>query len=105
SLPVFDHISALPTVPTRRSSDLVSSAEAEGIKRAHGLDYHAPPEMQEAVSIIGELSRSQVEAIRNTIMFYTSNQPQYSVDWLVLDRKSTRLNSSHVSISYAVFCL
>src|SRR5207253_7079167 len=24
---------------------------------------------------------------------------------LVLDRKSTRLNSSHVAISYAVFCL
>src|SRR5699024_12436323 len=24
---------------------------------------------------------------------------------LMLDRKSTRLNSSHVSISYAVFCL
>src|SRR5438067_5191559 len=26
-------------------------------------------------------------------------------DVVVLDRKSTRLNSSHVSISYAVFCL
>src|SRR5690606_42158970 len=29
-------------------------------------------------------------------------------DWLVMwrsDRKSTRLNSSHVKISYAVFCL
>src|SRR5690606_39468629 len=25
--------------------------------------------------------------------------------WLSLDRKSTRLNSSHVKISYAVFCL
>src|SRR5690242_21409289 len=25
--------------------------------------------------------------------------------FLVLDRKSTRLNSSHMSISYAVFCL
>src|SRR5690554_7337634 len=25
--------------------------------------------------------------------------------WLVGDRKSTRLNSSHVRISYAVFCL
>src|SRR5690554_6108631 len=25
--------------------------------------------------------------------------------WLVADRKSTRLNSSHVRISYAVFCL
>src|SRR5690242_21167934 len=26
-------------------------------------------------------------------------------DVLVVDRKSTRLNSSHMSISYAVFCL
>ena len=25
--------------------------------------------------------------------------------WAVLDRKSTRLNSSHITISYAVFCL
>src|SRR5690606_40797712 len=25
--------------------------------------------------------------------------------WLFADRKSTRLNSSHVKISYAVFCL
>src|SRR5439155_20719315 len=25
--------------------------------------------------------------------------------WICLDRKSTRLNSSHVAISYAVFCL
>src|SRR5438067_7111118 len=25
--------------------------------------------------------------------------------WRISDRKSTRLNSSHVSISYAVFCL
>src|SRR5438477_5651822 len=25
--------------------------------------------------------------------------------WYILDRKSTRLNSSHMSISYAVFCL
>src|SRR5699024_11470120 len=28
-----------------------------------------------------------------------------SIDGYQLDRKSTRLNSSHVSISYAVFCL
>src|SRR5699024_11859343 len=26
-------------------------------------------------------------------------------DFMISDRKSTRLNSSHVSISYAVFCL
>src|SRR5699024_12163713 len=29
----------------------------------------------------------------------------YPLRILLLDRKSTRLNSSHVSISYAVFCL
>src|SRR3712207_8826237 len=27
------------------------------------------------------------------------------IDWAVKDRKSTRLNSSHANISYAVFCL
>src|SRR3712207_7439352 len=26
-------------------------------------------------------------------------------EWLEVDRKSTRLNSSHANISYAVFCL
>src|SRR5699024_3522252 len=29
----------------------------------------------------------------------------YWLCWIITDRKSTRLNSSHVSISYAVFCL
>src|SRR5947207_10751767 len=29
----------------------------------------------------------------------------YVERWYVLDRKSTRLNSSHTVISYAVFCL
>src|SRR5690554_7257028 len=30
---------------------------------------------------------------------------QLTIDFHALDRKSTRLNSSHVRISYAVFCL
>src|SRR5699024_12117038 len=36
-----------------------------------------------------------------------AHMPQTSSDrwWRGTDRKSTRLNSSHVSISYAVFCL
>src|SRR5256885_7110314 len=29
----------------------------------------------------------------------------YGARWLIRDRKSTRLNSSHLVISYAVFCL
>src|SRR5699024_11375067 len=30
---------------------------------------------------------------------------QFNLELIKKDRKSTRLNSSHVSISYAVFCL
>src|SRR5439155_13436451 len=32
-------------------------------------------------------------------------EPPYAGDKVLGDRKSTRLNSSHVAISYAVFCL
>src|SRR5690625_5860729 len=32
-------------------------------------------------------------------------EPLHHLDGAVGDRKSTRLNSSHVAISYAVFCL
>src|SRR5690242_21039071 len=35
----------------------------------------------------------------------TSVNWQVDKEMTVLDRKSTRLNSSHMSISYAVFCL
>src|SRR5437667_4822172 len=33
------------------------------------------------------------------------HRPQFDRGTLQLDRKSTRLNSSHITISYAVFCL
>src|SRR5689334_23643591 len=47
----------------------------------------------------------------NIIINITSNQPSFpagnTLAFLInrTDRKSTRLNSSHSSISYAVFCL
>src|SRR5438552_9222718 len=48
----------------------------------------------------------------NTILFFYSNQPNNSAKSeevnsinIISDRKSTRLNSSHQIISYAVFCL
>src|SRR5690606_40572331 len=36
---------------------------------------------------------------------FSIEQQSPSLLYLILDRKSTRLNSSHVKISYAVFCL
>src|SRR5256885_16858393 len=51
------------------------------LRRVGQRDYFPPPER--------EAARAAVEALAN----------------VVEDRKSTRLNSSHLVISYAVFCL
>src|SRR5699024_12612615 len=43
-----------------------------------------------------------------SVSFHTPGLSSFSRPWpnrFFRDRKSTRLNSSHVSISYAVFCL
>src|SRR5699024_12176829 len=67
---------ALHSFPTRRSSDLLALT---GPAVVAGLRYFLK-------NCVPELSRRMDEN-------------------LARDRKSTRLNSSHVSISYAVFCL
>src|SRR3712207_8308738 len=51
----------------------------------------------------GELTRRFVERTREPWMGHDSIFPY--ADMMILDRKSTRLNSSHANISYAVFCL
>src|SRR5690625_5922320 len=56
---------------------------------------------EELLSLIGDEYRLST--------WYDLQKPLYDVMYLekwgsYLDRKSTRLNSSHVAISYAVFC-
>src|SRR3712207_9335573 len=48
-----------------------------------------------------------VDQLYKDIIFYEKNEPALQIGgwWRGLDRKSTRLNSSHANISYAVFCL
>src|SRR5688572_30852292 len=48
----------------------------------------------------GRLDRAERQAAREWI----AKQPPFGLA-AVIDRKSTRLNSSHSQISYAVFCL
>src|SRR3989442_8887303 len=74
--------------PTRRSSDLGSAVLAAMTNGASVL--------QERVH--GRRADIQVELRMRT--------PRIErIAGSILDRKSTRLNSSHVRISYAVFCL
>src|SRR5690625_5828042 len=45
------------------------------------------------------------EQIKNLVSFIEDEEPPVLFVESNVDRKSTRLNSSHVAISYAVFCL
>src|SRR5438309_967241 len=56
------------------------------------------------VVVAATLGTAAVVAIAGTIAFVGIIIP-HTIRLLVGDRKSTRLNSSHSSISYAVFCL
>src|SRR3712207_7476664 len=63
--------------------------------------YLLPPrERAEMLVEHGELAREYPEVRANTVSSFALSD----YEW-ILDRKSTRLNSSHANISYAVFCL
>src|SRR4051812_49740284 len=59
----------------------------------------------------GDLDEANSRPLRRALIRLHLNPNEYGVTVLAavvfipLDRKSTRLNSSHMSISYAVFCL
>src|SRR5690606_41691471 len=90
--PFFFHSSPPPpyphSFPTRRSSDLLDSRRHLLIGRLDDAEHMIakldPEQLPPALGVSHELIVAGI-AIR--------------------DRKSTRLNSSHVKISYAVFCL
>src|SRR5690606_41606359 len=76
----------LHSFPTRRSSDLL-------VLRRVG------ERVRVQIAVLDDLS-TLVEGLRHLRSFIETDKPV-----AVEDRKSTRLNSSHVKISYAVFCL
>src|SRR5688572_32370466 len=82
---------ALHSFPTRRSSDLrhrvaVEQRPAVRLGKLVGRVVDRPRDASGAV-VVRDHFRAEAEAV------------------VGLDRKSTRLNSSHSQISYAVFCL
>src|SRR5207249_11587383 len=85
--------------PTRRSSDL--EQEAREVKRV--AKTLLATLKQEKLVLDWKKQQTTRATVRLTIDSLLDELPRtYSPE---LDRKSTRLNSSHVSISYAVFCL
>src|SRR5947208_11589775 len=58
-----------------------------------------------APMIEAELWKAEIRALSRELGLPTWDKPSFAAQRTDLDRKSTRLNSSHQIISYAVFCL
>src|SRR5207245_8882774 len=82
---LYVHNPDLPSFPTRRSSDLC-------VQRRHHEHRLLVPLLAHPVQKTQPVFAGQNNIEQNHVRAKT-------------DRKSTRLNSSHGSISYAVFCL
>src|SRR5690606_42052092 len=95
----YDDHRDLHSFPTRRSSDLEIS----------GDPTTGPSFAEHLVDTDGDgVKSAQLGPQRIQVPVVGVTLRRVLVDELVqhvLDRKSTRLNSSHVKISYAVFCL
>src|SRR5437899_6515829 len=82
----YSDLQDLHSFPTRRSSDLIGTR----VPRNTGV----PPR------ISGFLTMTPIPEIVSRAIVVGAR-----ANGSLLDRKSTRLNSSHLGISYAVFCL
>src|SRR5690554_5504005 len=77
----------LHSFPTRRSSDL------------SGYEIYKDDQL------IGQVTTGYLSPSTNLALGFALIDINYAKLGTIIDRKSTRLNSSHVRISYAVFCL
>src|SRR5690606_40864258 len=95
----------LHSFPTRRSSDLLLSPTAEANTGARD----APRQKRQLSLLKAAVSEHPPAYSRDSCINSKSRCKGRNKKWKAsqsfLDRKSTRLNSSHVKISYAVFCL
>src|SRR5438445_3804609 len=82
--------------PTRRSSDLVRLGRGLTCDGAHVESQGRDAPLPGAAEVGAQILRPYFGSTRK------GGVPPLRLD---VDRKSTRLNSSHANISYAVFCL
>src|SRR5690606_41616194 len=89
----------LRALPTRRSSDLAEPAEDGSGPAGWQIKGNA------GSMLFHNTDSPSYEAVRAEVWFESEEAAKAAGFAHWEDRKSTRLNSSHVKISYAVFCL
>src|SRR5690606_42097797 len=89
----------LHSFPTRRSSDLLMQ------NSSRIAPYDEEPQAELELELLVLEGRAQLES--GSLAFGEGGKEAQAALMTLgrADRKSTRLNSSHVKISYAVFCL
>src|SRR5690349_22421223 len=93
----------LHSFPTRRSSDLARiDAGGDAIVDDHA---HAAAGRERAFARREGLVEDPVARLKEPAANHQERNYRTAATFTQKDRKSTRLNSSHVEISYAVFCL
>src|SRR5204863_2435506 len=92
----------LHSFPTRRSSDLATVARPKvGTQDVHRTRGH----FDTSSRFMRQFDHELFHQHRDVLAAIAQRREDIPVLVEQLDRKSTRLNSSHVEISYAVFCL
>ena len=62
----------------------IAVPEAENLKREIGVGLTVSPDRQPAAEAIGQVVRTLVESVRNTLVYYQSNMPGATIEVLVL---------------------
>jgi len=62
----------------------VTGAQAEQLKREVGIGFAQPADRAEIGDVIGSTTRTLVEAIRNTFVYYSGNHPGATIESVVL---------------------
>src|SRR5690606_41028797 len=91
----------LHSFPTRRCSDLYPSSGAIFLDGVDLREYDTKF-LRDNIGLVLQKNHIFKGSIADNIRY---GKISASLEEVVEDRKSTRLNSSHVKISYAVFCL
>src|SRR3712207_7332441 len=94
---LFSSRKAIPSVRSERSVDRGAVAAEGGVQEAVDLALGVVEAPGAGPAVGAAEDRPRPVPI--------PDPPQFSAEEVQQDRKSTRLNSSHANISYAVFCL
>src|SRR5207249_3074975 len=90
---------------SRWLQQIAAAGHGNPASASHFKHAERPQHFEQAIDLVHGARNFNDERFRSYIDdTRAENLDQFHQVWTI-DRKSTRLNSSHVSISYAVFCL